>query len=350
MRERIATLMFVLVAAACGTQAPDDTELVPESLTAPATGAIAKPSAFVIVPPWASGVSHRLAQTYGTNLHVNTNTPDHSNDYYALDIDLALNEAVYPVADGTVIYAGPASGGWAPYGNIVLLNHVVGGVNYQSLYAHLTSVASISGQVSTGTVIGHAGNTGTTAVHLHLAIYRSANFSNAAGAKGPYGGASVVPEPFASCTKAGSSCENLAVGNVLVRTASAPPTCGTSCTQCVLGLRTDVLPFYQSNGWDTSCGNRDAILTNWCSLDPSGCASAKSSSTCQASCIAAGSCGNACTACVLQARTDVLPFYQSNGWDTSCGNRNAIVANWCSIDPNGCNTAKTGTCRSSCGL
>jgi hypothetical protein len=79
--------------------------------------------------------------------------------------------------------------------------------------------------------------------------------------------------------------------------------------------------------------------------------SAKSSLTCQASCIAPGSCGNACTACVLQQRTDILPFYQSNGWDTSCGNRNAIVANWCSIDPSSCNTVKTGSaCRSACGL
>ena len=59
---------------------------------------------------------------------------------------------------------------------------------------------------------------------------------------------------------------------------------------------------------------------------------------------------NACTACVLQNRTDILPFYQSSGWDTSCGNRNAIVANWCSIDPAGCANMRTGSCRSSCGL
>jgi hypothetical protein len=118
-----------------------------------------------------------------------------------------------------------------------------------------------------------------------------------------------------------------------------------------LNARTDILPFYQANGWDTSCPNRNAILTNWCSIDPAGCVSIKSSPTCQASCIAGGSCGNACTACVLQQRTDILPFYQSNGWDTSCGNRNAIVTNWCGIDPSGCASVKTGgACRSSCGL
>jgi murein DD-endopeptidase MepM/ murein hydrolase activator NlpD len=138
---------------------------------------------------------------------------------------------------------------------------------------------------------------------------------------------------------------------IFVNTAPAGPTCGSSCTQCVLNARTDILPFYQANGWDTSCPNRNAIVSNWCGIDPSGCVSIKSSATCQASCITSGSCGNACTACVLQQRTDILPFYQANGWDTSCGNRNAIVANWCTIDPSGCAAVKTGgACRTSCGL
>jgi hypothetical protein len=326
---------------------PDVTETA-RPLTGPVTGAFAKPAGWTIVPPWAAGLSHSVLQTYGSNLHVNVNTADRSNDYYALDLWLAANEAVFPIADGTVIYAGAATGGWSGYGNIVVLNHVVSGVNYQSLYAHLTSVAVASGAVSTSTLIGRAGNTGTSAVHLHLAIYRAAQFQNVPGATGPYGGAAVVPEAFSACTKNGGSCENLAVGNVLVRTVT---TCGTSCTQCVLGMRTDILPFYQANGWDTSCGNRDNILRKWCGIDPGGCVAAKTSPTCQASCIAAGSCGNACTQCVLQQRTDILPFYQANGWDTSCGNRNNIVTNWCGIDPNGCSAVKTGAaCRASCGL
>jgi murein DD-endopeptidase MepM/ murein hydrolase activator NlpD len=138
---------------------------------------------------------------------------------------------------------------------------------------------------------------------------------------------------------------------IFVRTSGSPPTCGSTCTGCVLGQRTDILPFYAANGWDTSCGNRDAIVANWCSIDPTGCVTAKSGPTCQSSCIAPTSCGNTCTACVLQQRTDILPFYAANGWDTTCGNRNAIVANWCSIDPAGCAAVKTGgACRSSCGL
>jgi len=134
---------------------------------------------------------------------------------------------VYPIAGGTVIYAGPAQGGWAGYGNIVFLNHVISGVNYQSLYAHLASVAVSSGTVTTSTLIGRAGNIGTSSVHLHLAIYKQASFSNVSGARGPYGGNAVVPEAFSSCTRSGGSCENLVVNNVLVKSSSSIPPCGS---------------------------------------------------------------------------------------------------------------------------
>jgi len=287
MRSSIASLILAATVIACGAQPSDEpADETAQEVTAPVAGAFAKPAGFVIVPPWAAGVSHSILQTYGTGLHVNTNSTSRSNDYYALDLGLAANEAVYPIAPGTVIYAGAATGGWSGYGNIVVLNHVVGGVNFQSLYAHLTSVAVASGSVSTSTLIGRAGNTGTMQVHLHLAIYRAANFQNAAAGKGPYGGNAVVPEAFSSCTRNGGSCENLAVGNVLVKTSAPPPPppCGAPCTQCVLGLRSDILPFYQQNGWDTSCGNRNAIVTNWCGIDPGGCNAVKTGSACRSSC------------------------------------------------------------------
>lgn len=351
MNHRISAALVILCAVGCQqAELPaedlEDTAEHSHALTSPVAGAVAKPAGWAIVPPWANGVSHQLTQTYGTNLHRNTNLPGNSNDHYALDINLALNEAVFPVADGTVIYAGPASGGWASYGNIVFLNHVVAGVNYQSLYAHLASTAVSGGAVTTGTMIGRAGNSGTAAVHLHLALYRGASFQNVAGARGPFGGNSVVPEAFSQCTKGGGSCENLATGNVLVKTSTPPPPppCGAPCTQCVFNVRPDILPFYQANGWDISCWNRDAILTNWCSIDPAGCASARAQ--CAGTC---STCGSTCTQCILQQRTDILPFYQANGWDISCGNRNAIVNNWCTgLDPSACNSLRTGTCRSSC--
>lgn len=356
MRQTITLPIILMLFEAC--QQPvaedpgvaDDTGHAAQELTAPVAGAVAKPAGFIIVPPWAPGVSHTITRSYGVSDHTGANGTGGTNDYYALDFNLALNEAVYPIAPGTVTFAGTATQGWARYGNIVFVNHVVAGVNYQSLYTHLSSLSVTTGAtVSTETLLGRAGNTGTQDVHLHFVIYRGAHFQNATAGIGSFGGNAVVPEAFSSCTKAAGSCENLAAGNVLVKAAAPPPNCGAACTQCLLTMRADILPFYQRNGWDTSCGNRDAILANWCTIDPAGCASAKSSSSCQVSCIAPGNCGNACSACVLQQRPDILPFYRRNGWDTSCGNRNAIVANWCTIDSNGCAGVKTGAaCHASC--
>ncbi|KFA92376.1 hypothetical protein Q664_15300 [Archangium violaceum Cb vi76] len=60
-------------------------------------------------------------------------------------------------------------------------------------------------------------------------------------------------------------------------------------------------------------------------------------------------CGSACTQCILNERTDLLPFYQANGWDTSCGNRDNIVNNYCTgVDPSSCNALKAGACASFC--
>ena len=54
------------------------------------------------------------------------------------------------------------------------------------------------------------------------------------------------------------------------------------CTQCILGIRLDILPFYEQNGWDISPENQDNIIDNWCSIDPPGCCAAKNS--CDAYC------------------------------------------------------------------
>jgi hypothetical protein len=55
-------------------------------------------------------------------------------------------------------------------------------------------------------------------------------------------------------------------------------------------------------------------------------------------------CGTALTQCVINARSDILPFYQGNGWSTACGNRDAIVSNWCGLDPAACNALRNGIC------
>ncbi len=60
-------------------------------------------------------------------------------------------------------------------------------------------------------------------------------------------------------------------------------------------------------------------------------------------------CGTACTQCILYERPDILPFYQNNGWNIDCWNRDNIVNNWCTgLDPTACNALKTGVCARFC--
>lgn len=188
--------------------------------TPPVAGAVVKPSDFMITPPWAEGTEHEIFAGYAGDsvMHQHVNDTGKANDYYALDFDLALNESVYPIAQGVVLYAGEATGGWAPYGNIMFIDH---GNGYQSFYAHLQRIDVAKGQTVDPTIsIGGAGNSGTQEIHLHVSLYKGASFQNSDTGIGPYGGQAVVPEPFASCQKDGSgACEDLVRGNRLVRTA-----------------------------------------------------------------------------------------------------------------------------------
>jgi hypothetical protein len=217
MRRRIdhtgrkASLPILL---ALGLLAPGNGAVA--AATTPAGGAVAKRADFVIVPPWASG-GHIVMCGYGCGEHDGTATAGSANDEHALDFDLALDEAVHPVAPGTVLYAadgtaGASGAGWQPYGKLVYIKH--GDTGYTSLYAHLDSIDVTPGQaVTIATRLGGAGRSGTDEVHLHFALYEGA--SSEPGQQ-PYGGRAVVPEPFASCI---GRCEDLAKDARLSRVA-----------------------------------------------------------------------------------------------------------------------------------
>lgn len=59
---------------------------------------------------------------------------------------------------------------------------------------------------------------------------------------------------------------------------------------------------------------------------------------------------DACSKCILTTKDTIIPYYASNGRDTSCSNLGNIFNEWCSsVDPSGCQSLKTGSCLSSCG-
>lgn len=86
--------------------------------------------------------------------------------YNGIDFGAPSGTPIYAVAGGTVIVA-RAGGGWnGGYGNYIVIDH--GG--FQTLYAHLSSVAVSVGQsVGQGEYLGGIGRTGkATGNHLHF--------------------------------------------------------------------------------------------------------------------------------------------------------------------------------------
>ncbi len=295
-----------------------------------AGGCINKPTGFPIYPPWANALSYAIDNGYANRWHC-------LSDYYSLDFSLPNGTDVYALASGRVMSTGSGTVG---YGNFVMVDHQNG---YQSLYAHLQSrPALFNGQfVDSQTVIGKSGNSGTDTYHLHVTLYQGAHSQGDASAK------AVVPAAMDSCYKngiAGSTCDNFSIGNTLTRSGS----CGNRCTQCMLTVRNDLLPVFSTFGWSTACSVRDAIVNTWCgaTMDFTAC-DAIAGSQCKEVCTDGG-CGNQCTQCINQLRPDIIAYYATIPWDTSCGNRNNVISNWCGIAPGECRALRRNECASVC--
>lgn len=194
--------------------------------TAPTGGAVARPAKLTLRAPFPCGIAIRVSCAYGpgcSSFHKSTSSATSANDYYALDLvrdetGSGQDKPVTPVADGRVLYAAWATGGWASYGQIVLLEHDVGdGHQYVSLYAHLNRISVTPGQqVTVADAVGTMGGSSNHqlagfATHLHFALYRDAKHDG-----GPYGGAAVVPEPL-------GGVENLAPGKAFTVQCDAEP-------------------------------------------------------------------------------------------------------------------------------
>jgi murein DD-endopeptidase MepM/ murein hydrolase activator NlpD len=100
------------------------------------------------------------------------------NDFWSghLGIDIAAftGDAVLASDSGVVVFAGWSTGG---YGNMVMIDH---GNGYQTVYAHMSSVAVGCGQSAyQGGYIGAAGSTGnSTGSHIHFEIRLWGQFIN----------------------------------------------------------------------------------------------------------------------------------------------------------------------------
>lgn len=102
------------------------------------------------------------------------------------DIIAAADGTVRRVAtDGRIGYAGGSFGG---FGNVIIITHKIGGVQYETLYAHLKSVSVKVGQkVKQGQKIGVRGHTGnSTGEHLHFEVHKPVYLPGQPNAVNPF--------------------------------------------------------------------------------------------------------------------------------------------------------------------
>ena len=87
-------------------------------------------------------------------------------NHWGIDVAGDLNDPLYAVDSGVVVYAGWNDWG---YGNVVAVDH---GNGFQSLYAHLESLnVGCLAYVTQGDVIGYMGSTGNSSgAHLHFEL------------------------------------------------------------------------------------------------------------------------------------------------------------------------------------
>ncbi len=104
-----------------------------------------------------------------------------SRNHTGIDITGYEGTDIYASLDGTVSYAGPASG----YGYVVIINHKGG---YQTAYGHVSAIYVKSGQtVKQGDVIAACGHTGrATGDHVHFEIRKNGSVINPANYIGIY--------------------------------------------------------------------------------------------------------------------------------------------------------------------
>ena len=140
---------------------------------------------FTLEMPFKQGQSWVVGGSgsfYGNGAHCNsTNTSNSRGDHYATDWNRSdgneLGEDVFPVANGTIVKSviSPFPTCESGYGCYVVIDH---GSNIRTLYAHMSSVYKITGEVKHWEHIGAVGNTGGDyGVHLHLSIFQSVNGS-----------------------------------------------------------------------------------------------------------------------------------------------------------------------------
>lgn len=122
---------------------------------------------------WTKPTNGTLNSGFGWRVHPITKV---RKQHRGMDLRAPMGTPVVAAGDGVVSYAGSMDG----LGNVVMITHSVNGQILTTVYAHLSSIGTSSGQsVDKGQLIGAVGQTGfATGPHLHFEMHVG-NFSGA---------------------------------------------------------------------------------------------------------------------------------------------------------------------------
>lgn len=152
---------------------------------------LANPGAFI------RPTQGRVTSPFGMRTHPVTRKP--TTPHWGVDFGRDAGLTIIAAAGGKVSRV-QTDGTFGTYGNLVMIVHTIGGKTYETVYAHLASIAVKVGQVvKQGAVIGVMGTTGgSTGVHLHFEVHEGRWNNRYTNAKDPmlYVGVSVVPAPI----------------------------------------------------------------------------------------------------------------------------------------------------------
>lgn len=107
--------------------------------------------------------------------------PRWGTEHRGVDYAGPVGTPIYAFTDGTVREAGPADG----FGNWIIVDHVIDGKPYSTVYGHMESdgvLVTTGQQVTAGQEIGRIGNAGqSTGAHLHFEVWDGGRLPDGAG-------------------------------------------------------------------------------------------------------------------------------------------------------------------------
>lgn len=115
---------------------------------------------------WTKPANGRFSSGFGYRIHPISGV---RKQHRGVDIANSVGTPIVAAADGVVSFAGYMSG----FGNVIMITHSIEGNIFTTVYAHLSSIGTSSGQhVSKGQYIAGMGNTGaSTGSHLHFEVH-----------------------------------------------------------------------------------------------------------------------------------------------------------------------------------